>query len=359
MCVVYNTVGSLTSLKEYLAQNNVHDFNSIKEIVDFQESIISLEWRIHAIHEQKIKEELATLKIDLRNLNLEIAAKKIEHEETLGQELALLHAQKVVLSSQLQTSIFKKILHFFKQLKLDRSIKLKEKSNKAMLDEAIATLIDEHTVKNARLHLIETDINEAVKKSAEPDFWELDRKKRVVDKCNPWIFGAYGELKVMKVLQSLPDDFVLINDFSCSFHPAIYYKQENDYIMTVQIDHILIGPPGIFIIETKNWSAKSLEDFGLRSPVQQIKRTSFALFLLLNNELKGHRLYLDSHHWGEKKISIKNLIVFTNSKPEIEFNYVKILSVNELLRYIRYFKPVFSKEEVRGISDFLLSSCRG
>lgn len=341
-----------------MAQNNVHDFNSIKEIIDFQESTVSLESRILAKHEQKIREEAASLKIDLHNLNVEIEARRKACEETLGQEIAVLKSQRAAQSEQTQDGLFKKLLRFFNHSRLERNIELKERSYENKLHETTGELIKEHQAKTSRFQLIENNFDEAVKKSAESDQSELERKRRAVDKCNPWIYGAYGEQKVMKVLEGLPDDFVLINDFSCSFYPAIYNKQEDDYIKSVQIDHILIGPPGVFIIETKNWSAKSLEDFNLRSPVQQIKRTSYALFLLLNNEIRGHRMYLDSHHWGEKKISIRNLIVFTNAKPEIEFNYVKVLSVNELLRYIRYFKPVFSGKEVHGISDFLLSMCR-
>ena len=136
--------------------------------------------------------------------------------------------------------------------------------------------------------------------------------------------------------------------------PAIYNRQENDYIKSIQIDHLLVAPSGIFLIETKNWSEKSLKNLSLRSPVQQIKRTNFALFRLLNNEMSNFHLDLDKHHWGDKKISIKNLIVLTNTKPKEEFQYVKILMLNELLSYIYYFKPIFSSIEAQRIAEFLL-----
>jgi len=146
----------------------------------------------------------------------------------------------------------------------------------------------------------------------------------------------------------------LINDFSVSFSPAIYNRQENDYIKSVQIDHILVGPAGIFLIETKNWSEKSLQNLSLRSPVEQIKRTSFALFYLLNNDMSSYHLSLDAHHWGDKKIPIKNLIVLTNTKPKEEFQFVKILTVSELLGYVNYFKPIFSYNETKRIADMIL-----
>lgn len=190
--------------------------------------------------------------------------------------------------------------------------------------------------------------------SAQGPLSALERKKTVIDGLNNFIYGALGEQKVVKTLQTLSDEYFLINDFAVSFSPAIYNRNENDYIYSIQVDHILVGPSGIFLIETKNWSEKSLKSLSLRSPVEQIKRTSFVLFKLLNNEISNYRLRLDRHHWGDKKIPLKNLIVLTNTKPKEEFQFVKVLTVNELLGYVGYFKPIFSAKETQKIADFLL-----
>ena len=153
-------------------------------------------------------------------------------------------------------------------------------------------------------------------------------------------------------MRRLSDDYILINDFTCSFSPPIFNKQENGYIKSIQIDHILISPAGIFLIETKNWSERSLNSLNLRSPVEQIKRTNFALFKILNERIAND--VLDRHHWGERKISIRNLIVLIDQKPNEEFNYVKILTLKELYKYIQYFKPSFSVMETHLIANYLL-----
>lgn len=98
-----------------------------------------------------------------------------------------------------------------------------------------------------------------------------------------------------------------------------------------------------------------MANLSLHSPVQQIKRTSFALFKLLNNEIRNHHLHLGKHHWGDRKISIRNLIVLTNTKPKEEFQYVKILTLTELLSYVSYFKPTFSDIETQSIADYLIN----
>jgi hypothetical protein len=197
--------------------------------------------------------------------------------------------------------------------------------------------------------------SDAVNESCLTEINELENKQRIIDEVKNSIYGALGEHKVVKELENLSDENVLINDFALSFHPAIYNRQENDYIKSIQIDHLLVTPSGIFLIETKNWSEKSLASLDLRSPVQQIKRTNFALFKMLTEDISSERVKLKQHHWGDRKIPIRNLIVLTNSKPNEEFQYVKVLTVNELLGYIKYFKPLFTSEETQAIANYLLN----
>ncbi|MGF1573986.1 MAG: nuclease-related domain-containing protein [Sumerlaeia bacterium] len=43
---------------------------------------------------------------------------------------------------------------------------------------------------------------------------------------------------------------------------------------TAQLDHVVIGPSGIFIIETKNWSRKFVEAGEFHDPYSQIGRAN-------------------------------------------------------------------------------------
>jgi hypothetical protein len=157
-------------------------------------------------------------------------------------------------------------------------------------------------------------------------------------------------------LEKLPDECILINDFTCRFTPPIYNRQEDDRIFSVQVDHLLITSGGVFVIETKNWGEQSMNNLSLRSPVQQIRRTNFALFMMLNEQISNGQLRLNQHHWGDRKIPIKNLIVLINHKPNEEFQHVKILTLSKLLSYVNYFKPHFSFQEVQNIANYLLDN---
>ncbi len=55
-----------------------------------------------------------------------------------------------------------------------------------------------------------------------------------------WGKGALGEEYIEKLLQNLPDNFLIINNFETNYHG--------------DIDHIVIAPAGVFLIETKNTS---------------------------------------------------------------------------------------------------------
>ena len=121
----------------------------------------------------------------------------------------------------------------------------------------------------------------------------------------------------------------------------------------MQIDHLLVCRSGVFLLETKNWSKASVESLDLRSPVKQVLRTSFALFVLLNGKSRHSGIRLDHHHWGAKKIPIRNVIVMINEKPREEFKRVKVLSLGKLVGYIRYFDQTLNDEEVKSIFECL------
>lgn len=184
----------------------------------------------------------------------------------------------------------------------------------------------------------------------EEAYRDLAFIKETVEGLYPTIAGAIGENLVVRELEKLSDRYYLINDFSLSFNPPVFNKQNGDRIYSIQIDHLLVCGSGIFVLETKNWSSQSVESLDLRSPVDQIKRSSFALFVFLNS---GDNQGLAGHHWGSKKIPIRNVIVMTNKAPKSDFQHVKVLPIDKMNGYITYFDEVFDDVEVENIYNYL------
>ncbi len=356
MCRVYNTVGSLTTLKSHLAISEIHDFKSLREVMEFQKSYAGIRQQLISHHENLIEQEKNKLQADLQKLETEIENSKSNIEQRLLAEINDLKHELDLLNTTVPKNLIKRLTKKITEKSYKRKIKHKEQNFTAEVSTIIDWLVSHYQNRKNRYEFIVSQFTDAVNQSALTPLAELERKKVILEKLNSYVYGALGEQKVVKALEVLSDEHYLINDFSVSFSPALFNKKENDYIQSVQIDHILVAPSGVFLIETKNWSEKSLENLSLRSPVDQIKRANFALYKLLNTGIGINRLNLEDHHWGDKQIPIKNLIVLTNTKPKGEFQYVKVLTLNELVNFINYFKPVFSYSETKKIAEFLLAA---
>ncbi|MEC5165454.1 hypothetical protein RCH18_001182 [Flavobacterium sp. PL11] len=352
MCKVYNTIGSLTAVKSYLHQHKINQFKSLKEVINFQKNYTNSRQKLFLDHTLLINQERLILNDEISVLKISIANRKSEVEQKLKLDLEQLK-RKVEEIPRDNTNYFNITYNYFKKIHFLIKLQVNEKFLSYNVHNSVKNAVNNLKRKSTRYQYIESNFNDAVTSSCLLEIEEHDRIKKVIDEINPFIAGALGEHKVVKELKKLSDDFILINDFQCSFKPAIYDRKQKKYLKSVQIDHILVAPSGVFLIETKNWSQKSLANLSLRSPVEQIKRANFALFSILSGNLSKNKLKLNKHHWGERKIPIRNLIVLINHKPLEEFQAVKITTLKELLNYVSFFSPCFSIEETKMIADYL------
>lgn len=292
MTIVSGKIEPLKRLKDTLHSHGIYRFNSIGDINAFLKQ-----------YESEKKDIPATVKHSTDN-----EIKDLEEASNYAIEIR-------------DKNIFTKFLYYFKARKLI-------KNHAALVNNYEAVLWQRTSDSYRKLEFI----------------------KETVEGLYSTIAGAVGENSVVSELQKLSDKYYLINDFSLKFDPPIFNKRENDRIYSIQIDHLLVCQSGIFVLETKNWSSKSIENLDLRSPVEQIKRASFALFVFLNNDKnKG----LVRNHWGSKKIPIKSIIVMTNKAPKGDFQHVKVLPLDKLNGYIQYFEEIFDEAETENIFNYL------
>ncbi len=71
-----------------------------------------------------------------------------------------------------------------------------------------------------------------LKNSGDKKLDALDRRRADMRR------GAAGEIHVGNILADLPDEFCIINDLTTPFG---------------NLDHIVVGPTGVFVLDTKNW----------------------------------------------------------------------------------------------------------
>lgn len=356
MSTTYNIIGSLSSLKKHLEENGLHEFKSVKDIIDFRDSYKNNRQNIIANHAVKIEQEEVTLKKEIKLLSDKIAQEKLSKETEIARYI-ILFKNKIISLKNSSSNIFNKTIVAIKEWYYKAKIKRAKHKHNRKHQKAISKLEKQLQNIEDRYCFIQAKRNDAINESANEDLITLKRKVDIIHEANSLIYGAIGENKVAKELQKLPDEYHLINDFNLKFNPALYYYKDKSHIKTVQIDHVLVGPQGIFLIETKNWSKRSLENSNLRSPVQQSQRAGYAIFKLLN-DINKSIISLKKHHWGSKKIPVRNLIVFIKNKPKEEFQFVKTLTLDELNQYISFFKPVLTNEDVSNIAKRLVSISR-
>jgi hypothetical protein len=350
MTIVVGQIEPLKRLKNFLTNHGISRFHSIGEINTFINNYAFERKEIPTIVERTLYEEINELQSDIDIYQNEYDDIKRHILNELNQDLQLLEESIKHSIEKSNKNILTKIFYYPK-IKI-QSIK------RLYLENNLEKSISKKTyTANQKISLTKNKLENMIKNkdsiilSQCADFYnKLDSTKELVDGLYSLIAGAIGENSTVNELQKLTDDYYLINDFSLEFNPPIFNRGENDKIFSIQIDHLLISQSGVYLLETKNWSKKTIKSLDLRSPVDQIRRTSYALFVLLNSESNN---LLVSHHWGSKKIPIRNIIVMTNEKPKEEFKHVKVLSLHELNSYIKYFDEIFSKSEVENIFNYL------
>ena len=350
MAKIYGNIGSFVELVKKM--NGIYSPASLAEVTAFKNDFSKAPLRIRENAKERVLEEISNLKKELEELSADYDEKLNRREELLIGEKNNLE-QRINIYSARANNVIIRLYYFLKLRPLLKRKKLlddhfEEERKRPFMDLENKILSIKESVSYGEVNL-EKLIEEIVQSKIE----KLNNIRSLLLKNNKLYEGAIGEQKVLDELKKFPDSFSVINNFQRRFEKGIYQKKTNDWIYSVQIDHILIGPTGIFLIETKNWSQDSIENKSLFSPVKQVNRARHALYCYLNNAIENGYLSSFNYNWGLGQISPKGIIVTINNTLRQEFQYVKILSLGNLFQYITSFESIFSKNQVDELTRFL------
>jgi len=339
---IYNDIGSWTFLKSKFNENRIFDFQNLEDVLDFQEKFNSIMSNYILEQENLLLQEKSRLEIRLSQLFIEINQQKKIKEREISDRIKNFEysiSQKQIV---FKANAFQKMINYMNVCILNFRLKIIKISKQNKINRSVEPLETEYQRAEKRFRFLSNHFSEAVTIKIQPRIKELERKNKIIAEYNTYVIGAIGEQQIVSILQKLSDEYYVINDFQLNFRPALYWKKENGYIKSIQVDHLLISPSGIFLIETKNWSKNSMENVDLRPPTLQIQRSSYAFYRFVNSKLTNK---WKMHLWGSKKIQTRNIIAMINSKPNEEFQFVKILNPLEILRYVQYFDKQLSPLE--------------
>jgi len=150
--------------------------------------------------------------------------------------------------------------------------------------------------------------------------------------------NAIAERAVIRTLSTLPDEFVLINDLHLSTNRDVPF--EGSYLKTAQLDHLLVGPTGVYAIETRNWSSTVAADGDEADPVLQVTRASFLCSRILKDA-------------GCDQI-VRSVVACGGAPPTQSGGaHVAIMPTARLLAYVQYGPSVVSVQEIADVCRIL------
>ena len=205
--------------------------------------------------------------------------------------------------------------------------------------------------KNLSIRNIQTDVEN---KQKEIEFRKNNRDLIVEDQCkdikdeivlmehilvSPELAGAIAELELIEWLQKLPDNFYVVNNIKLERYESIRF--DGEWLTSAQIDHLVIAPSGIFVIETKSWSREFSEQGNYFDPYQQVKRSSYMCYKFLEDKLQGAK--------------VRSIIAYKGSIPnKLNDSYAKVLKLHEVNGYILWFREkVLDDKKCESIAKLL------
>ena len=165
----------------------------------------------------------------------------------------------------------------------------------------------------------------------------LDRTRLNPDN---WLSGYFGEKMVAALLDMLPESFQILHDITVASHG----KKSN-------IDHVVVGPTGIWVIETKNWRGR-FEQRGGDLFCNGVQRTSAVDQAVARATTVRHAL--DAAGCGVGWINV--VVVSTKARVpngRIDFPRATVTGASDLLPLIRPGKHILTAGAVGAVASVL------
>ncbi|MGE0764575.1 MAG: NERD domain-containing protein [Bdellovibrionales bacterium] len=349
-------IGDLGSEKALIRELNNFGIDSLHNLNEVEKHIKDSDSDLQAIKEaerNRIHDEIEGLKSKHSELVSDKSAQQTERARQLTNERNYLDDRVKALSvpsSNFFIRIFRMLLFWF----ANRRLRNLEANFDKEVNKPLVSLNNKIGYLAAQIASAQATIEDELLRRIEPHISKKESIDKAIEQSGKWLVGARGERVVVQSLANLPDSFVVINDVVLHFKPPL--RTDNGPRFQCQADHVVVGPNGVFNIETKYWSERSVQNLDLRSPVEQIKITGKGLWRELNGAIRGRQIKLNKHHWGDTNINVRNLLVMVGAMPDADFQMVKLLPIERLRGYIEYFDPVFEVDEVESIVFWITSA---
>ncbi|MDD5144061.1 nuclease-related domain-containing protein [Methanoregula sp.] len=173
---------------------------------------------------------------------------------------------------------------------------------------------------------------------------DITATKQFLTKNSSYLIGAKAEQQVIDALSQLPDDCHIMSGVNLRRFDTAYWWRKKDEIRFQQIDPVVIGPTGLFLIGTKNWSGADIE-LKTGDIKRQVKVATHALWVYMKDE---YRFY-------ERNPKIRCVIVSTQgSHPDLKLDKdIDVITLNRLIEYITQWEKILTPLNVERLTHVI------
>ena len=311
--------GSEEYLKHSLLRKGLKGFDSFKDIQYFKRNFSKILKMSTEEERTKLNSVIEVLKSEEERLKKELDEKKSRLKNSLIKE------KEELIGKDLNS-------------KGKRRLKKIEKTLKKKLEKPFKKDVKQIKKTEKEQFLREKNLEKSVENSVK----SLHKAHDIIEDNRPSFAGAIGETAVIRELRHLPETYYILNEVMLSFSRSIMWKKYYEYVKSCKIDHVVVGPTGIFLIETKNWSPQTLRNARF-TPHKQIDRAGYIFFIHMMDQFN-------------RKFPSYNVVATYKELPQIPYKYVEQLTIRELINHIIGRKVSLNPSEILKIVAWLRSS---
>lgn len=305
--------------------------------IEVHEARLADEFRVaRAAAESAVADEIAGLRDSLAVKDPRDAAERGQVESKTEAAIAAIEDDVRRLESQ--PGVFRRVVNWFRVRSRRSAIRRWKWWRHDRLRE-IDGRIDER--KRCLARLVASPASD-IDRRVRPQLETLNGLRALL--ASPEMIGARAEVQIATELGRLSDAFEVLHHLR--LRASHFVRHNGKPVVSAEVDHLVIGPTGVYLVETKCWGARFVADGAYFDPFEQTDRAGLLCHVLL----KEARL----------PAKVRQIVTpFASLPAPPEGSYTRVVAPDRLRRWIENGNATLGPDDVRAVAQFLWDNFGG